>query len=195
MFGTLRLKRFGVLYPSDDRGHTRMEKFQNEALAAGATLVGIKGYSLDKTDFVSEIGAVLRWETEGGLEALFIADNARATTALGSALHSRAPRLVLLAAMDGVERDLVVRAAPDLEGAIFASNDAGAARVPGSHAGIEGNAFEAGVIGRQALESGATSREQILGQLRSMGTFGGVDQLLRIRQGKLESVSNTPTQS
>jgi hypothetical protein len=196
VFGTLRLKRFGVLYPSDQLGQSRMEKFQNEALALGATLVGIKGYTPGKTDFVSETAAVLRWETEGGLEALYIADNARATTALGSALHSRAPRLVLLAALDGVERDLVVKAAPDLEGAIFASNDVGIpARAGGAALGTETYAFEAGVIGRRALEAGATSREQILGQLRSMGKFGGVDQLFRIRQGKLESVGAAPTQS
>lgn len=196
VFGTMRLKRFGVLYPSDDRGHARMEKFQNEALALGATLVGIKGYSPGKTDFVSEIAAVLRWETEGGLEALYIADNARATTAIGTALHARAPRLVLLAALDGVERDLVVKAAPDLEGAIFASSDVGSpARAPGAQSGPEAYAFEAGTIGRRALESGATSREQILGQLRNMGKFGGVDQLFRIRQGKLESVGSVPTQS
>jgi hypothetical protein len=197
VFGTLQLKRFGILYPSDDRGHARMEKFQNEALALGATLVGIKGYSPGKTDFVSEIAAVLRWETEGGLEALYIADNARATTALGSALHARAPRLILLAALDAIERDLVVRAAPDLEGAIFASSDVGSPAGSGtaSSGGVAAYAFEAGVIGRRAIESGATSREQILGQLRSLGKLGGVDQLFRVREGKLESVGSLPTQS
>lgn len=195
VFGTLRLKRFGILYPSDERGHARMEKFQNEALAQGATLVGIKGYSPGKTDFVSEIAAVLRWETEGGLEALYIADNARATTALGTALHTRAPRLVVLAGLDGIERDLVVKAAPDLEGAIFASSDVGPAAASAVGSSVEAHAFEAGMIGRRALENGATSREQFLAQMRNMGKFGGADQLFRIRQGKLESVGNVPTQS
>lgn len=196
VFDTMRLKRFGVLYPSDDRGHARMEQFQNEALGHGATLVGIKGYSPGKSDFVAEIASVLRWEAEGGLEALYIADSARATTALGTALHTRAPRLVLLAALDGVDRDLVVKAAPDMEGAIFASNDGGGSiSASGSRGDAEAHAFEAAVIGRRALESGVTSREQILGQLRQMGRFGGVDQLFRIRQGKLESVGNAPTQS
>jgi ABC-type branched-subunit amino acid transport system substrate-binding protein len=197
VFGTLQLKRFGVLYPSDDRGHARMEKFQNEALGLGATLVGIKGYTPGKTDFISEIAAVLRWETEGGLEALYIADNARATTVLGSALHARAPRLIILAALDAVDRDLVVKAAPDLEGAIFASSDVGSPSASGSaqSGGVAAYAFEAGVIGRRALESGATSREQVLAQLRSLGKLGGVDQLFRVREGKLESVGSLPTQS
>lgn len=193
VFGTLRLKRFGILYPSDERGHARMEKFQNEALAQGATLVGIKGYSPGKTEFASEIAAVLRWESEGGLEALYIADNARTTTILGSALHARAPRLVVLAGLDGIERDLVVKAAPDLEGAIFASSDVGSPANPG--AGVEAHAYEAAMLGRRALENGATSREQFLTQLRNMGKFGGADQLFRVRQGKLESVGNVPTQS
>jgi hypothetical protein len=193
VFDTLHLKRFGILYPSDDRGHARMEQFQNEALKHGATLVGIKGYTPGKGEFVSEIASVLRWETEGGLEALYIADTARATMALGTALHVRAPRLILLGALDAGDRDLVARSAPDLEGAIFASNDVGAAARPGTS--VESHAFEAARLGRQAIESGARSREQILAQLRQIGRFGGLEQLFRVRQGRLESVGNVPTQS
>jgi hypothetical protein len=192
------LKRFGVLYPSDANGHARMELFQNEAVNHGATLVGIKGYSPGKSEFASEIAAVLRWESEGGLEALFIPDTVQALTTLGSAIRARAPRVLLLGLAGWDDRPELMRAAAGLEGAIVASTSGGSPATSGLDrptSPLAAQVYDATTLGRRALERGARSRPEMLSQLRELSGAAGVDQLLRIHEGRLESVTSKMTES
>jgi len=196
-FTTLKLKRFGVLYPNDEKGHGRMEAFQDAAVDHGATLVGIKGYAPDKTEFASEVAAVLRWQTEGGLEAVFIPDGAQTLTTLGAALHARSPKLLLLGLAASSDRPELTRAGAGIEGAVFASIDTGPppATTSQNTSPVETQAFNATMLGKKALERGAKSRPEMLSQLRQLSGTGGTDQLLRIHQGRLESIAAGTTES
>jgi ABC-type branched-subunit amino acid transport system substrate-binding protein len=198
-FGTLRLKRFGILYPNNANGHASMDLFQKEAVEEGATLVGIKGYSPGKSEFTAEIAAVLRWEAEGGLEAVFIPDGGPTLATLGSAIHVRAPKLLLLGLASWNDRPELMRAAAGLEGAIVASTDAGpppaAMGLRGNASPIEAQVFDATMLGRRALERGPRSRPEMLAQLRQLSGGSGTDRLLRVREGRLERVAVAMTES
>ena len=51
----LGLKRFAVLYPSDNYGRAMLQAFQAEVQKVGGRIVGIEGYEPDTTDFSKQI--------------------------------------------------------------------------------------------------------------------------------------------
>ncbi|RJP84138.1 MAG: hypothetical protein C4518_19735 [Desulfobacteraceae bacterium] len=53
--GTLGLKRFAILYPSENYGNTHMNGFRDEVVAAGGTVSGAEAYPPGQTDFANAI--------------------------------------------------------------------------------------------------------------------------------------------
>ena len=80
--GTLGLKRFAILYPSESYGNIHMALFRDAVIAAGGTVVGAEAYTSGQADFAdaikrlagSRMGTVPP-EPKAAFDAIFIPDS------------------------------------------------------------------------------------------------------------------------
>ncbi|MBI4516135.1 MAG: penicillin-binding protein activator [Deltaproteobacteria bacterium] len=212
---TLKVQRFGVLYPEDGYGSAFAQAFIDAVAAQGASVVGTQAYEPGNPDLAAAAGAVRRWH-QAGLQALFIPDAAATAAAVAAQVREGLPDVALLGTESWNDAAALSRAGDVINGAVFtdaffASStrastrefverfERGEGRQPTV---FEAQAFDAGLALRRLIAGGATSREQIVGQLNGLGRFEGAGQLqgtpggfgralsiLRYRDGQVEEVA------
>ncbi len=211
---TLKLERFGVLYPDDGYGVSFNRVFGRVLGAGKGKLVGARAYQPGEPDF-AEIGAVVRRWQASGLQAVFIPDGAGAAAAVATQVRHEMPQVVLLGTESWNNPDLLAKAGANVDGAVFgdaffAGSDRpstrqfverferGAGRAPTV---FEAQAFDAGLAIRRVIAQGATTRDQVIGQLQALGSVEGAGELrgtpsgfqralslLRYKNGKVEEI-------
>ena len=92
----LGVKRFAILYPDENYGHTFMKVFRDKVLNSGAKITGIESYHPEQTDFAGPISKLANlklkdWKTKRrykkykrfrpvvGFDAIFIPDSPQKT--------------------------------------------------------------------------------------------------------------------
>jgi ABC-type branched-subunit amino acid transport system substrate-binding protein len=211
----LNLRRFGVLYPNDAYGSAFAASFKEEVGNQGGEVVGMQTYEPGADEFAGAVATAKSWKDKG-VEALFIPDAARTAAPLAAQVRRVLPEVALLGTESWNDAHALASAGSAIDGAIFADAffvdsarpstrrfverfQRGAGRPPTV---FEAEAFDAGLAVRQALAEGAMSRDQLVSQLRSMGSFEGTGDLrasptgfqravsiLRYRDGKIEEVT------
>jgi ABC-type branched-subunit amino acid transport system substrate-binding protein len=178
----LQLRRFGVLYPDDAYGRSYMARFRDVANAAGATVVKINAYRPGTDNFAAQASAAKTWVESDGVQAIFIPDGAATATAVAAAARAVAPQVVLLGTESWNQPDVIAAAGAQIDGAIFADSFfAGspsgvefATRFRNQYgyepSGYEAQAYDAGMLVRQALADGARSRGAVLQRVRELAS-------------------------
>jgi ABC-type branched-subunit amino acid transport system substrate-binding protein len=178
----LQLRRFGVLYPDDAYGRSYMARFRDAANAAGATVVKTNAYRPGTDNFAAQTAAVKTWVESDGVQAIFIPDGAATATAVAAAARAVAPQIVLLGTESWNQPDVIAAAGAQIDGAVFADSFfAGspsgvefATRFRNQYgyepSGYEAQAYDAGMLVRQALADGARSRGAVLQRVRELAS-------------------------
>lgn len=215
--GKVRLRRFGVLYPKDAHGKELLEAFRTEVERRGGTVVGAGAYPPGSENVASDVRIVKKWRQAQNLQAVFLPDSATAAAGFAKSLQETMPDVTLLG-VHGWEG----LASPDgaLNGVLFAEDFYGGSARAGTRAFVaaflqtydeapgvaEAQAYDAALLARRALDTGARSRSDLLRQLRGLGpveaatgelkvTAEGVQRipfLLQVYDGKLQEVSAPP---
>ncbi|HEX7406606.1 MAG TPA: ABC transporter substrate-binding protein [Candidatus Binatia bacterium] len=213
----VRLRRFGVLYPKDAHGKELLEAFRTEVERRGGTVVGAGAYPPGSENVASDVRIVKKWRQAQNLQAVFLPDSATAAAGFAKSLQETMPDVTLLG-VHGWEG----LASPDgaLNGVLFAEDFYGGSARAGTRAFVaaflqtydeapgvaEAQAYDAALLARRALDTGARSRSDLLRQLRGLGpveaatgelkvTAEGVQRipfLLQVYDGKLQEVSAPP---
>jgi ABC-type branched-subunit amino acid transport system substrate-binding protein len=211
----LKLRHFGILYPSDAYGSAFAASFKEEVGNHGGDVVGTQTYEPGADEFATAVAAVRSWKDKG-VAALFIPDAARTAAPLAAQVRQVLPEVALLGTESWNDAQALASAGSAIDGAIFAAAffagsarpstrrfverfQRGAGRLPTV---FEAEAFDAGLAVRQALAQGVTSRNEMVPQLTSQGRFEGAGDLrasptgfqravsiLRYRDGKIEEVT------
>ena len=113
----LHAKRFGIISPSIDRG----TPFAQAVSALGATVAGTLLYDSAEPNTDAVIAAVQTWIDAGGIDAVFIPDEASRATRIGAAARSVAPRLVLLGDDGWNDTTALAAGGPAVDGAVIAA--------------------------------------------------------------------------
>jgi ABC-type branched-subunit amino acid transport system substrate-binding protein len=190
-------RRFGIVYPDDGYGRNFRDLFSEEAKRLRGSIVDTQSYPPGTSDFSNAVASVRRWARAGGLDAVFIPDAAPIATQLAAELRIVAPQLALLGTESWNHPQAIELLGGAIDGAVFA--DAffiGSERQATQsfverfreHAGrlptvFEAQAFDAGMLVRQAMEGTATRRDEIVSALRGMGPYEGTSRLLATRDG------------
>lgn len=212
----LGAKRFAVLHPDDGYGRTFMRIFRDEVRQRGGQLVGSESYVPGQPEFGYETALVEHWRRERRLDALFIPDAAERAVALGATLRRSVPQVALLGTESWNRPEAIARAGSGIDGAVFTDAFFAGSLRPSTRSFVErfrgyagrsptifeAQGFDVGMLLRKALESGARTREEIVSQLRTTGSFeaagrlqatgGGFQRelfLLRAHGGYIEEVS------
>jgi len=212
---TLKLERFGVLYPHDGYGVSFKRVFTRIVAEHGGRLVGSHAYESGDPDFGKIADAVQLWRSSG-VQAVFIPDGANAATAVATQVRHEIPEITLLGTESWNNSAALAQAGASVEGAVFADafflNSARAStrqfverfeRGAGQPPTVfEAEAFDAGMAVRRAMAQGATTRDQIITQLEGLGSLEGAGELrhspagfqralslLRYREGKVEEIT------
>lgn len=212
--GTLKLRRIGIVHPNDGYGSAFANTFREEAANHGASVVGTYAYAPGEADFTDAVETAQAWE---GLDALFVPDAAPTATAFAAQARQVLPNVALLGTESWNDPSALANAGSEINGAVFADAffaqstrpstrsfverfERGAGRPPTV---FEAQAFDAGMAIRRVLADGVTSRDEVIAQLTSMGSFEGAGALrsspsgfqralsiLRYRDGKVEEVTD-----
>jgi ABC-type branched-subunit amino acid transport system substrate-binding protein len=199
--GALKLRRIGIVYPNDGYGSTFAEAFKREAANEGASIVGTHPYPPGSSNFSSVVVDVRGWQ-EAGLDALFIPDAAPTATAIAADVRTEMPSVVLLGGESWNDSRSLAVAGSAIDGAIFADAFFVDSARPSTRQFVqqfeqqmgqvpsvfEAQAFDAGMALRRVIAGGATSREQIITDLRALGTFEGAGELRAAPSGFERSV-------
>lgn len=178
------LRRFGVLYPRDAYGDTLQVEFRAEVQRHGAEVVAAQSY-LPETVGIA-VGALKRWRDEKHVQAIFIADTAMSGSRFLPVLQQEMPDVVLLGTQDweqvadqshvGLADGILFADAFYAGSARPATRDFVAqfektyAQSPGI---VEAQGYEAALITKRALDSGAGSRAEVLRRLKALGPVEG----------------------
>lgn len=92
----VRLRRFGVVYPSDAYGKQSLANFQTEVKRRGGTVVGHVAYAPDATSFAAQAATIRKWRDVSNLEAIFLPGRAKTAATLDGFLQREAPDVMLL---------------------------------------------------------------------------------------------------
>lgn len=214
---TQRARRFAVLFPDDAYGQSFAELFRDEVSWRGGTLVGTSAYEPGQGDFSAEAAMVERWSRQREIDAIFIPDGAGVAAVLAATIRSRLPDVILLGT-DGWNRPATVaEVGIGIEGALFPDAFFAGSKRAGAQTFLqrfqqqanrpptvfEAQAYDAGLLVRQALASGAVNRDELLTQVLQAGsTFDGAGRLragasglerelvlLHVRDGAIEEVT------
>jgi ABC-type branched-subunit amino acid transport system substrate-binding protein len=213
---TLGLARLGVLYPDDAYGRSFMTAFTDEATRAGATLVRTNMYSAGQPSFAEQAAAVRGWASADGIQAVFIPDAAPTAVKVAAAARGAAPQIQLLGTESWNEPAVLAAAGKGIDGAIFADSFFIGAGTPSTTdfvarfralnsrdpTGFEAQAYDAGMLVREAIAQGARTRGAVLQYLRGVSGYRGAGSipsgasglkpdlvLLQVRDGQLATVS------
>lgn len=215
----LKARRFGVVYPNDGYGREFKSLFESAVRKHGAQIVGSLAYVPGQSDFAGEAATVRAWARDRQLDAVFIPDGARRATKLAADIRLTSPRLVLLGTESWNRPGIIAQTGNLLDGAVFSDAFFAGSTEPSIRTFVqrfqqktgrlptafEAQAFDAGLLARQALASGATTRAEVVGQLFAMGRFVGAGRLLatghgferelfllHVEDGKIEEVLPAP---
>jgi len=211
----LHARHFGVVYPDDGYGRRFRELFKDAVRAHGGQVVGSLSYVPGQPDFVAEAATVRRWSRERQLDAVFIPDGARTASKLSTEIRVEVPDLVLLGTESWNRPAVIAQTADWLEGAMFADAFFAGSIEPSTRTFVErflqrngrvptafeAQAFDAGMILRQAIDAGAVTRSDTVRLMLAMGRFSGAGRLtvsgegfdrelflLRVHAGRIEEV-------
>ncbi|MFQ5665654.1 MAG: ABC transporter substrate-binding protein, partial [Candidatus Binatia bacterium] len=199
---TLEAEQFGITYPHDHYGSAFAKAFEEEVARRGGHVVGTYAYQPGATDFGGAVAKVQGWHLRG-LDALFIPDTARTAAALGAQVRREMPGLALLGTESWHDAGALAQAGAAIDGAIFADTFSADSTRPSTRrfvqrfkrragylpTGFEAQAFDAAMAVRHAIAEGATSREQLVARLRSLGRFEGAGELRWVSDGLRRAVS------
>jgi ABC-type branched-subunit amino acid transport system substrate-binding protein len=209
----VRLRRFGVLYPSDTYGEEFLSAFKAEVVRRGGTVVGVDAYAPGAPAVVA--ADIKRWRKHENLQAVFVPDDAAAGAEVARFLQQQMPDVTLLG-VHGWQRLLQQSDTTALNGVLFADGFyVGSTRpatrdfvdrfrrtyreLPGV---LEAQAYDAASLAARALEGGARSRLSLLNGMLDLGrvvgatgelaiTPQGVQHklfLLQVYDGKLQEI-------
>jgi branched-chain amino acid transport system substrate-binding protein len=213
---TLGLTRLGVIYPDDAYGRGYLNVFRDEANRAGAALVKSNAYRPGQTNFAGQAAAVQAWVRGDNIQAVFIPDAATTAVKAATAVRAVAPQIQLLGTESWNQPDVLAAAGSRIDGAVFADSFFVGAGRPSTTdfvtrfraqsgydpSGFEAQAYDAGMLVREAVAKGARSRGSVLQFLRAVTGYQGAGTiasgadglkpdlvLLQVRDGRVESVS------
>ncbi len=213
---TLGLARLGILYPDDVYGRSYMSMFRDEATRAGATLVKSNAYRPGQQGFAPQAAAVKAWVSSDGVQAVFIPDAAVTAVNVATAAREAAPHIQLLGTEFWNQPDVLAAAGARVDGAIFADSFFVGSGTPSTAdfvsrfraqngydpTGFEAQAYDAGMLVREAIAQGARTRGSVLQYLRGVTRFQGAGTiaagegglrpdlvLLQVRDGHVATVS------
>ena len=225
MLGTLldyamgrgRIRNLGILYPEGIAGKQLLVTLRQEVERRGGTVVGSQGYS-PATRAVA-IGSLMKWRDEKHVQGIFLPDDVAAAEGFARFMQREMPDVTLLG-IHGWEGLAVQRedGGENISGVLFAdtffpdSDRQGTQEfvarftkafgtAPGTQ---EAEAYDAALVARRVLESGALTRADIHQELRYPGPIDGAAGeltatpsgferhlfLLRVFDGKLQEVGN-----
>jgi ABC-type branched-subunit amino acid transport system substrate-binding protein len=213
---TLGLSRLAVLYPDDSYGRSYLSAFSDEATRAGAALVKSSSYRPGQPSFASQAATVKAWSSTDNIQAVFIPDAAPTAMKVAEAARSAVPQLQLLGSESWNQPDVLATAGARLDGAVFADSFFVGAGTPSTTdfvtrfraqnsydpGGFEAQAYDAGMLVREAIAKGARSRGGVLEYLRGVTGYQGAGSiasgamglkpdlvLLEVHDGRLQTVS------
>ncbi|HUI26200.1 MAG TPA: ABC transporter substrate-binding protein [Candidatus Kryptonia bacterium] len=213
---TLKLHKFGVFYPDDGYGSAFAAAFKAAAAKHAAGVGGAQAYQAGRPNYGDLARTTQRWH-QAGVDGVFIPDAAAAAIAIAAAVRGTVPEMALLGTESWNDAATLSSAGATINGAIFTDAffvdsarpstrqfverfERGAGRPPSV---FEAQAFDAGMVVRRALGTGATSRDEVIARLSGLGTFEGAGELraaadgfqralslLRYRDGRVEEITD-----
>ncbi len=214
--GSMRVRRFAVLHPTDAGGSERATAFSQAVTRRGGSVVGTLPYAPGQLASMANYDTVRAWHDKRDVQGVFVADSSAAVARFAEFLESAMPDVVLLG-VSGLERLVTEGAMPGVYGVLFADSFfAGSTRpatrdfvarfeaLYGSPPGaLEAEAFDAATLAHAALEAGARNRGAFIRAVRDVPgdrtasgvyhiTAAGVDRslfVLQVSDGMLREVS------
>ncbi len=213
--GRSRIRNIGILYPEDIAGKQLLVTLRQEIERRGGTVVGSQGYSPSARNVA--IGSIMKWRDDKQVQGIFLPDDVAAAEGFARFMQREMPDVTLLG-IRGWEGLAVTRedGGENISGVLFAdtffpgSERAGTKEfverfqktfgtTPGSQ---EAEAYDAALLARRVLESGALTRADVHQELRYPGPMEGAAGelttgpsgferrlfLLRVFDGKLQEV-------
>jgi ABC-type branched-subunit amino acid transport system substrate-binding protein len=184
---TLGCTRLGVLYPDDAYGNRYFDAFRNQATQLGATVVKSSPYHPGQPNVSAQTALVKGWVSEDGVQAVFVPDAAPTAVKIAEAARAAAPDLKLLGTESWNQPDVLASAGKGIDGAVFADSFFIGAGMPStadfvtrfraqngySPTSFEAQAYDAGMLVREAIAGGARSRGAVLQFLRAVTNYRG----------------------
>ncbi len=181
------LRRFAVISPRDSYGSALAQAFRDEVEQRGGQVVGSLIYEPHATEFSVEALSVERWVERDGLQAVFVPDFASTAIALGARLRQADPGLVLLGSNGWHAPNELAEAPRELDGAVFIDGFFARSQRPATRRFVnayqqayqstpdilEAQAYDAAMLIRSTLGSGARSRTQVIPALHQLGRIEG----------------------
>lgn len=213
---TLGLARLGILYPDDTYGRSFMTTFHDQATRAGAALVKANAYRPGQESFGPQTAAVKAWVSGDGVQAIFIPDAAPTAVKVAAAAREAAPQIQLLGTESWNQPDVLAAAGARVDGVIFADSFFVGSGTPSTSdfvtrfraqngydpTGFEAQAYDAGMLAREAIAQGSRTRGAVLQYLRGVTRYQGAGTiaadptgfkpdlvLLQVRDGHVATVS------
>jgi len=188
---TLRVKRFGVLYPKNVGGEESLSAFRAAVEERGGTVIGADGYAPGSGG--APVGTVKHWHTAQNLQALFVPDTAIAAQRIARFLQREMPDVPLLGIQDW---QTLADAAPDddLNGIVFVDGFYADSARSGTRAfvnrfvqaygktpgALEAQAYDAGLLVKRAMDAGKPSRLNLLRALEALEPIEGATGTLHV---------------
>jgi branched-chain amino acid transport system substrate-binding protein len=213
---TLGLYRLGILYPDDAYGRSFMNTFREQANSAGAALVKSSPYRPGQEGFGPQTATVSAWVSGDGVQAVFIPDAAPTAVKVAAAAREAAPQIQLLGTESWNQPDVLAAAGAGVDGVVFADSFFAGSATPSTSdfvsrfraqngydpSGLEAQAYDAGMLVREAIAQGALTRGAVLQSLRGVTHHQGAGTitadsngltpelvLLQVRDGRVATVS------
>lgn len=186
-----RIRRFGVVYPKDSYGTEFLSTFRKEVERRGGTVVGANGYPPGAHGPLTNVATLRKWRDAQNLQAIFLPDNTTAAAQVGELLQREMPDVTLLG-VHGWE-DLAGQG-DVLNGVLFTDGFFVDSQRPairdfverfqemyGERPGVlEAQAYDAALLAKRALDTGANSRADLLRRLRGLGPVEGATGELQV---------------
>lgn len=213
---TLGLTKLGVLHPDDAYGRSFAGVFRDEATRIGAALVKTNAYRPGQQNFAPQTAAVRAWASGDGVQAVFIPDAAATAVKVAEAARQAAPQIQLLGTESWNQPDVLAAAGKGIDGAVFADSFFVGSGTPSTAdfvsrfraqngydpSGFEAQAYDAGMLVREAIAKGARTRGAVLQFLRAVTSYQGASEiaagagglkpdlvLLQVRDGRVATIS------
>ncbi len=169
----LGMTRIGILAP--DAGGTA--KFSTAIESLGASIVGTHVYGSADLDVDAVLSAVQGWVDSGGVEAVYIPDDARRAAEVASAARAVAPHLTLLGDSRWNDPSALAAAGAAIDGAVIVGGATSGGGDLSSAVAAAASALQ------RAISLDATSRQQATEILAGLSTGSGPTNLLQVVGG------------
>jgi branched-chain amino acid transport system substrate-binding protein len=173
-------------------------------------------YRPGQSSFEPQAAAVRGWVSGGGIQAVFIPDAAATAVKVAAAARSVAPQIQLLGTESWNQPDVLASAGKGIDGAVFADSFFIGSGTPSTAdfvtrfrakngydpSGLEAQAYDAGMLVREAIAQGGASRGAVLQFLRGVTAYQGAGTiasgaaglkpdlvLLQVRDGHVATVT------